>query len=110
MSPEHKQLSTKYTTLYASMVELFFHLDPMGIAFDDEDSEFGPNYDEYSPEVGTILPRLKETRSEADVFAVIREEFSKWFGPLSVSEFDRPVYAELARETWKLWNESERAG
>ncbi len=110
MSPEHAQLKKKYTILYADMIELFFRLDPMDIAFDDEDSAFGPNFGEYSPEVGAILPRLKETRSEADVFTVIREEFLKWFGPLSVSEFDRPVYAELTRETWKLWNESEKAG
>jgi hypothetical protein len=110
MSPEQKQLKQKYASLDARMVELFFRLDPMGIAFDGEDSAFGPNYDEYSPEVGTILPRLKETQSEADVFSVIREEFSKWFGPLSISEFDRPVYVELSRETWKLWNESEKVG
>ena len=35
--------------------------------------------DEYDPEVSTILPRLREARSAADVQKIIYEEFVHWF-------------------------------
>jgi hypothetical protein len=91
------------------MVEVLFRLDPMGIAFEgDEATELGveANHDEYSPEVDSILPRLRTAKSEDDVSSIVREEFTKWFGPISVEEFSKPVYVEIRSEIWRLWTAS----
>jgi hypothetical protein len=106
MSVDAATLKKSYAELRSSMVEVLFRLDPMGIAFSGDDAtELGveANYDEYSPEVDSILPRLKEARSEEDVSHIVREEFVKWFGPISVEEFSKPVYIEIRNEIWRLW-------
>jgi hypothetical protein len=36
--------------------------------------------DEYEPEAGTIVPRLKEARDVEDVERILHEEFVTWFG------------------------------
>ncbi len=67
------EIQKLYRELYREIEEILFRCDPIGINFDE-------NIDEYDPEVGTILPRLKGTRSEADVLNIIYEEFMRWSG------------------------------
>jgi hypothetical protein len=77
--------------LYFELLEIFFRHDPMGINLDD-------NADEYSPEVETILPRLKEADG-VDVLAdVLHEEFDLWF---SGGAGPRERYLPIAREVWE---------
>ena len=61
----------------------------------------GAPRDEYDPEVGTILPRLKEASSARDVQHVLHEEFTKWFS----AEMAGPneSYAAAAQELWQGW-------
>ena len=80
--------------LFDDVAALLFRHDPVGISFDD-------NTDEYKPEVGTILPRLRTCNSVDDVRRVVYQEFVRWFelsnaGPES-------AYTEIASEIWAVW-------
>src|SRR5215210_2655841 len=83
----------EYGKLYETISEILFRYDPIYINFET-------NTDEYEPEVGTILPRLRNCHSAADVLTVVHEEFQKWFGEDSG---EREVYQEIAEEVWNLW-------
>lgn len=65
-------LKRAYGEAYARLSDILFSEDPIGINFVE-------NTDEYEPEVGTILPRLRDTRSADDVRQIVHEEFVKWF-------------------------------
>jgi hypothetical protein len=91
---ERKRLRCEYRKLFDSVSSLLFQYDPLGINFET-------NTDEYDPEVGTILPRLRDCASEADVVRVVHEEFMRWFGEDSVGSADQ--YAEISAEIWRLW-------
>jgi hypothetical protein len=54
---ERRRLRSEYGRLFDSVAVLLFRHDPIGIAFDNE------NTDEYEPETGTILPRLRGCES-----------------------------------------------
>ena len=49
---DRQRLKAEYGRLFHEVQALLFRHDPIGINFED-------NVDEYAPEVGTILPRLK---------------------------------------------------
>ena len=75
---DREQVRQQYPELFQEVNRLIFEADPIGI-------NFGHNTDEYEPEVGTIIPRLKSCESPSDVRKVIHEEFVRWFdGELSV--------------------------
>ena len=65
-----KQLQTAYGGLYDEVLHILHEHDPVGIGYLP---------DEYEPEVGTVLPRLKEAHSPAEMAAVVHEEFVRWF-------------------------------
>jgi hypothetical protein len=67
-----KAIRLEYPELFDALSSLLFKVDPIGINFET-------NTDEYEPEVGTIIPRLKIARSEADVQMIVHEEFCRWF-------------------------------
>ena len=73
MSDEHKVLKRNYGKLFDAISKVLFEQDPVGISFVD-------NTDEYDPETGTIIPRLKSARSAEDVQSIVYEEFCRWFG------------------------------
>jgi hypothetical protein len=41
--------------------------------------EIGAPADEYDPEIGTILPRLRTASSAEEVRTMLHEEFVRWF-------------------------------
>jgi hypothetical protein len=92
---ERRHLKAQYGVLFDSVAALLFRHDPIGIAFDDK------NTDEYEPEAGTILPRPRRCESHADALRVVHEEFVRWFG----ADIAGPEewYAEIASEIWHLW-------
>ena len=92
---ERRQLKAEYGRLFDAVSALLFRHDPIGIAFDND------NTDEYDPETGTILPRLRTCNSSADVLRVVHEEFCRWFGSETAGSAER--YAQIADETWALW-------
>ena len=91
-----KRLREIHATLFERVSAILFKHDPMGINFET-------NTDEYEPEVGTILPRLKECNSVEEARSVVREEFAYWFG----EEIGGPEknYNEIAKEIWQAWVE-----
>ncbi len=91
---ERRQLRAEYGQLFDSIAALLFRHDPIGINFDE-------NTDEYEPEVGTILPRLHDCRSAADVLRVVHGEFVRWFDSGTAGPQER--YARIASEIWELW-------
>ncbi len=92
-----KQLRLLYGDLFDSVAAILFEADPVGI-------NFGFNTDEYHPEVGTVLPRLKECQSAQDVQQVLYQEFVAWFDEHVAGPQAR--YAEPARKIWELWQQS----
>jgi hypothetical protein len=92
---ERRQLRVHYGLLFDSVAALLFRHDPIGIAFDNE------NVDEYEPEAGTILPRLRSCESSADALSAIHEEFVRWFDIETAGPVER--YTAIASEIWKLW-------
>ena len=94
---ERRQLKNVYGALYDDVAALLFRHDPAGINFE-------VNTEEYEPEVGTILPRLRNCKSADDVRRVVHQEFVRWFelsnaGPES-------SYTAIAAEIWDLWQRS----
>ena len=92
IADERRRLKAEYGALFDAMAALLFRYDPIGI-------NFGTNTDEYEPEVRTILPRLKDCRTEADVTCVVYEEFVQWFGDAGPME----RYEQIGSEIWELW-------
>jgi hypothetical protein len=99
---ERRQLKAEYGELFNAVTSLLFHVDPIGIAFDNE------NQDEYDPEAGTILPRLKTCKSAGDALRVVHEEFVRWFGVSTAGPQEH--YRTIAAEIWQLWLNREGGG
>ena len=95
---EQRRLREKYKELFSATAALLFRHDPVGVALEH-------NKDEYLPEAGTILPRLKNCESADDVLPVVYEEFLHWFGDAAGP---RERYVEIASEIWDLWRAYER--
>ncbi len=94
---ERQRLRREYGKLYDEILEILFRNDPIGINF-----EF--NTDEYGPEVGTILPRLKEARSPEDLQKIIHQEFVRWFDADIAGTKAR--YAKIAHEVWAAYKKN----
>jgi hypothetical protein len=92
----HWVLRAEYKRLQAEAVRLFGRVDPLGIAGDG-------NQDEYGLEVSTVLPRLRSCDGPGPVRAVLVEEFARWFGERDAGPEER--YSGLAEELWGLWQE-----
>ena len=92
---ERRQLKAEYGDLFDSVAKLLFRHDPIGIAFEN------PNTDEYEPEAGTILPRLQTCESASDVNRVVHQEFVRWFDEGNAGPEEG--YAQIASEIWELW-------
>jgi len=67
----------EYGELFHDVLTALTRYDIIGIA-----DEANPDAaTEYEPEVGTIIPRLREAQAVEDVERIVREEFLRWFGP-----------------------------
>ncbi len=91
---ERQELRAQYRSLFDEVSAILFELDPMGINFET-------NANEYEPEVGTILPRLKLCRSAEDVCKVVHEEFVRWFSPANAGPESH--YREAGDRIWGAW-------
>ena len=91
---ERAAIRVQFGTLFDNVSAALFRDDPVGINFET-------NTDEYEPEVGSILPRLKGCASEGDVARVVHEEFVRWSGADAAGHVER--YVSVASEIWQLW-------
>ena len=96
MNDKRSKLKYRYKALYSTVEAILFYHDPIRI-------NFGFNTDEYDPEVGTILPRLKNANSERDVVDIVHEEFVRWFGTKLAGDKEQLVYRHIASDVWQAW-------
>ena len=85
-------LKREYGVAYQRLSEIFFDEDPIGINFRE-------NTDEYEPEVGSIVPRLRECRSQEDVRRIVHEDFVRWFDVVTAGPAAK--YATIANRIWE---------
>jgi len=97
MTTDRNQLKVTYKNLYHEVQRVLFVHDLMGINFET-------NTDEYDPEVDTILPRLRTTKSPEDVTKIIIEEFEEWFGKEETREISKEKFNGLANDIWAIWS------
>ena len=97
---QRRQWKAEYGQLFDSIAALLLLHDPIGINFE-------VNPDEYEPETGTILPRLRECQSAGDVLRVVHQEFVRWSDADTAGSEER--YARIAAEIWQLWASSRQA-
>ncbi|MEL7569559.1 MAG: hypothetical protein AAGU14_03255 [Eubacteriaceae bacterium] len=90
---ERKQIKQGYENLYNEVLEILWRHDPIGIGYLS---------DEYEPETGTILPRIKEASSQAELRNIIYQEFVKWFNEELAGKEEN--YNQIAHEIWECWN------
>lgn len=93
---QQRVLRAEYKWLQAEAVRLFGRHDPLGIAGDG-------NQDDYGLEVSTVLPRLRSCDGAGQVRAVLVEEFARWFGERDAGPVER--YSGMAEELWGHWLE-----
>jgi hypothetical protein len=68
--------------------------DPIGLI------QGGAPLDEYDPEVGTVLPRLRGATSCGDVRTILHEEFVHWFGDEVAGRIEH--YDQAAESIWAI--------
>ena len=85
----------RYKSLRKRVSKLINAHDPIGLI------ACGAPPDEYDPEVGTILPRLRTASAPTEVQAIIHEEFVRWFNDELAGPASR--YEELGLSVWKAW-------
>ena len=91
MDERRRRLTADYLRLVADLEALLYRHDPIGIAF-------GDNRDEYSPEAGSIVPRLRGVETVEDVRRIVHEEFVRWFDHETAGPAAR--YQAIAAELW----------
>ena len=92
----YKEIKLQQPELFKSVSDLMFKHDPIEINFET-------NTDEYDPEAGTVISRLKTANNEDEVLDIIHQEFVVWFGEDTAG--NRSRYVRLANEIWDLWRE-----
>jgi phosphoribosylformimino-5-aminoimidazole carboxamide ribotide isomerase len=80
------------TSMEDIVTEILHRADPVGVGFIP---------DEYDIEAATIVPRLKDAHSEADVLAILHSEFCRWFSHQTAGPKER--YSDAASEIWAAW-------
>jgi hypothetical protein len=85
-------MERRYKALATAVERAINDADPIGLL------EGGAPTDEYSPEIGTIVPRVGNAQSVDDITAVLHEEFVRWFGNDTAGP--RQAYEAPARHIW----------
>jgi hypothetical protein len=90
-----ESLKAAYGSLRSDVSCLLCGADPIRLI------AIGAPDDEYDPEVGTILPRLREATSAVDVQRIVHEEFVRWFEADIAGSVT--VYGDVAEKIWRTW-------
>lgn len=92
MDDQKRRRKRAYRWLHDEVVSILYRHDPVGIGIIVDGL---PN--EYEPEAGSILPLLRVGATVAELSAILREEFVRWFdedlaGPV---ETYQPIAEEI---------------
>jgi len=93
---ERSKLKEKYKTQWEMVAAVICEEDPIGLL------EIGAPEDEYDPEVGTILPRIKEASSVEELCKIVHSEFVHWFGQPTAGPLS--AYSGIAKEIWHKYH------
>src|SRR5437867_1905235 len=93
------ELRREYKVIYQEITLILFEEDPIGI-------NFKTNTEEYEPEAGTILPRLRECGTADDVRRVVHDEFVRWFGADIAGSAEG--YTSPAKKIWAAFQNQQR--
>ena len=91
---ERKHLIREYQALVTGITSIFFRMDPVGIALDDQ------NPDEYASEAAMIARFLPEAKDVDDLERALREVFVRQFGEPLPGPMTQ--YREIATEIWRF--------
>ena len=92
---EKAQLKAKYRKLWKIVDSAIRKEDPIGLL------RLGAPSDEYDPEIGTILPRLKSASSQSELRRIIHQEFLHWFGEPTTGP--ESAYEDIANDIWEKY-------
>lgn len=67
-------MEQRYQAFVVAVERAIKDADPIGLL------KGGAPADEYSPEIGAIVPRVGNAQSVDEITAVLHEEFVRWFG------------------------------
>ena len=95
-------MDKQYQVLVTAIERAINEADPIGLL------EIGAPKDEYSPEIGTILPRIANAQQLDDVTDLLHEEFLRWFGEGTAGP--RDAYEAPARLIWDALLEYRKTG
>lgn len=98
----HRRARARYQALRAAVERVVNEADPVGLL------EGGAPADEYSPELGTIVPRVAKAQSVEEVTTVLHEEFVRWFGGDNASP--RDAYDTAAAKIWEAVLDFRQSG
>jgi hypothetical protein len=90
---DRRRLKAEYAGIFSTVSGILRRHDPVGLV------AIGAPPHEYEPEVGTILPRLREISSEEDACRITTEEFVKWFGDDTIH--DAEALKRCGTDIWK---------
>ena len=91
--PNKKELKRRYGRLFDAAQMAINDADPIGLL------SIGCPQNEYEPEVGTVLPRLRGAHSAEAVQRILHEEFCHWFSDEMAGPLD--LYAAPAEAIWR---------
>lgn len=89
---ERQRAELAYEKLYEEVLDALRTHDPLGVG-----PHLRPN--EYMPETGTILPRLKDASSPEETLGLVHEEFVRWRGEQVAGPADR--FRPIADDVWR---------
>ena len=86
------ETKARYRFLVAAVERAINDADPIGLL------KGGAPADEYSSEIGAIVPRVVNAQSVDEITAVLYEEFVRWFDDQTAGP--RQAYEAPARQIW----------
>lgn len=95
-------MKARHQALVAAVERAINDADPIGLL------EGGAPADEYSPEIGTIVPRVVNAQNVDEITAVLHEEFLRWFGDDTAGP--RHPYEAPAGKIWEAVLEFRKGG
>lgn len=92
---DYREAKERYGLLFDHVREIVNAEDPQELIV------IGAPEDEYDPEVGSILARLPNASSPADVGVMVAQVFDEWFGPELMGGWQPSE--DMARSIWHVW-------